>query len=166
MDKLSDDLRQKAHQNFVYDRGELYNRHTRNSTSIKGNRAGWFNTQDGYHHVYLDGKSRFEHRIIFLMHYGYMPESIDHVNGVRDDNRIVNLRACTCAENQHNATLRKDNTSGVKGVYWDKKNCKWRAQIKYKGKLHFLGRFDDIELAELVVMEARDVLHGEFANNG
>lgn len=87
------------------------------------------------------------HRSI-LMHRFVMntPEGLetDHINGNKLDNRVKNLRNVTHSQNQLHNRLPKTNTSGIKGVVWDKKNKKWQAQIKIHGKNHFLGRYNNI----------------------
>lgn len=106
------------------------------------------------------------HRLIFLMHKGYLPEIIDHINGNKADNRIENLRAVTVAQNQYNRKTNADNTSGYKGVGWHKSNKKWEARIRLEGKPIHLGYFDNVEEADAVVRAAREELHGDFANHG
>lgn len=103
----------------------------------------------------LNGKSLKVHRIIYEMVHGECPEFLDHINGIRDDNRLENLRPCTLAENSRN------NKS--KGYYFNKQNNKWHAQVQVRGKKTHLGFFEDEELAELVVAEARATFYGEFA---
>jgi len=95
-----------------------------------------------------------------------MPEYVDHINNNRCDNRWSNLRGVDRAGNAMNALMRKDNKSGVKGVSWKKKNSKWVVQASINGRVRHIGLFDDLELAELVAIEAREKYHGEFANHG
>lgn len=121
---------------------------------------------NGYTHIQLNGKIYKAHRLAWLYVYGYFPECIDHINCDKDDNRIENLREATITQNNHNVKLSKNNTSGIKGVCWHKKAKKWCATIGVYGKTIYLGLFDDLELAELVINEARLKYHGEFVNNG
>jgi hypothetical protein len=116
----------------------------------------------------IGGKNYSLHRIIWTHFYGEDPGSfqIDHIDGVRGNNRISNLRLANCFENARNTKAPKRNTSGVKGVSWDKKNFKWRAQIKVAGLRTNIGRFNTIEEAELAVRAAREKYHREFANHG
>lgn len=149
---------------FDYRDGELYWKKA-NSNRIKiGYKAGCFNTS-GYLSTMINNKNYLNHRIVFLYFYGYLPEFLDHVNGNRADNRIVNLRPATKSQNNCNKQMRKDNTSGTKGVSWHIGRQKWQAQIKITNKTKYLGIYDDLELAELVITEARDLYHGEFARN-
>ena len=77
------------------------------------------------------------------------PENLetDHINGHKLDNRRKNLRNVTHSQNQMHNRIPRNNTSGAKGVVWDKKNKKWQAQIKTNGINHFLGRFDKLKEA-------------------
>ena len=95
----------------------------------------------GYIQVSLFGSNYKAHRIIWVYVNGDEPDNIDHVNGVRDDNRISNLRSVTKHENSLNLSLAKNNTTGVTGVSYDKARGKWIAQIEFNGKHVNLGRF-------------------------
>jgi len=64
---------------------------------------------------------------------------IDHINGIKDDNRINNLRDVTRSQNHQNRKLAKHNTSGVIGVYWRSDTNKWAAQINSNNKRLVLG---------------------------
>ncbi|MCH6546434.1 MAG: HNH endonuclease, partial [Deltaproteobacteria bacterium] len=65
------------------------------------------------------------HRTVFYLSHGYLPEQIDHINGIRSDNRIDNLRGANDCTNAYNRGLQSNNTSGVKGVCWYKSRDKW-----------------------------------------
>lgn len=82
----------------------------------------------------------------------------DHINGSKLDNTKENLRNVTHSQNQMHHRIPKTNTSGVKGVVWDKVNKKWQAQIKVNGCNYFLGRFIEIELAK----QAREDAEGNM----
>jgi len=95
------------------------------------------------------------HRVIWAMVHDEWPKGeIDHINGVRDDNRLINLRLVTQRENTLNRARRSDNASGVTGVCWDKKSKKWRATIGVLGSLKYLGLFETIQEAAEVRRQA------------
>lgn len=90
--------------------------------------------------------------------------STDHINGNKLDNRRKNLRICTQAQNNANARMRRDNTSGVRGVVWHKRLEKWQAQITVNGKCLYLGMFVDMKDAIEARRKAARDIHGDFAN--
>lgn len=104
------------------------------------------------------------HREIFRMKYGVEPKYIDHINGDKLDNRIENLRECSCSQNVANSFKRNNNNSGYKGVYFEKESGKYKAQIHYHGKVINLGRFLVKEEAAMAYDEAAKIVYGEFAN--
>lgn len=109
-----------------------------------GDVAGCLNDK-GYVTVCVGGKTYLGHRIVWMLHNGYFPENhIDHINRNRGDNRIENLREVSRTCNMRNSGMRTDNTSGVKGVCWNKKTCKWVAIIKVGGKQFTLGYHEDL----------------------
>ena len=107
-----------------------------------GTRAGGLNDR-GYRKIKIDGKSYYEHRIIWLWFYGYLPENeIDHRNRIKDCNWISNLREARRSCNMRNAGLSKNNTTGIVGVS-ELKNGKFLVRItNNKGKRICLGTFD------------------------
>lgn len=114
----------------------------------------------GYLHVKLHGKKYMAHRLAWLLHTGSRPsQQLDHINGVRDDNRIDNLRECTPAENQQNLTKYKNNSSGVQGVCWHKRDEKWMARINVDGKCINLGYFNTVEEATAARAAAKQKYH-------
>ena len=102
------------------------------------------------------------HRLIFLMHHGRLPNVLDHINGIRTDNRIDNLREATRAQNSYN-TRARGGSSSLKGVTWHSRNKKWAAQIGFQRKMIHLGYFDCQEDAHEAYKAAALRLHGEFA---
>lgn len=114
----------------------------------------------GYWHIGIDGKDYLAHRLAWLYMTGAWPTNqIDHINGVRDDNRISNLRGATNAENQQNTALRDDNTSGFMGVSWFRERGKWHARITIAGKDKHLGYFDTPEDAHEAYLTAKAAHH-------
>lgn len=89
---------------------------------------------------------------------------VDHKNLNKLDCRRENLRVATNAENARNKRAQSSNTSGHKGVHWNKNAGKWQAQTKVNGIRHHLGYFIDIEDAVVAYREAISKYHGEFAH--
>lgn len=87
----------------------------------------------------------------------------DHINGDGLDNRRCNLRPASPAENHHNLFMSPNNTTGFKGVSFDKKNLRWAANIGVDGVQIWLGRHDSPEAAALAYDNAAREYHGEFA---
>jgi hypothetical protein len=148
---------------FDYRDGELYWKAPRAGVTV-GARAGWAN-DDGYRRIQLDGKNVGIHRLIFMMHHGYLPKYIDHIDNNRSNNSIENLRECTQQQNLQNQTLRKDSKSGVKNVSWSPRHKSWTVLVK-NGSKFYRKYIKDLELADLVAQEARNKFHGKFANHG
>ena len=117
-----------------------------------GKKAG-ATSSHGYQLLWVDGVLYYAHRIAWLITYGELPRypdfEIDHINGSRSDNRILNLRKVTKQENVLNAGTPVDNKSGVKGVHWSKNEKKWKAEIGVGGKHVNLGTFETIEDAKI-----------------
>lgn len=102
----------------------------------------------GYRYVTVSGITVTEHRLAWFYVYGRWPSGdIDHINRLRGDNRLCNLRETTRAENCQNQPLRKSNKSGVTGVYYHKMSAKWAASISINKKQIHLGVYDTMEEA-------------------
>lgn len=113
-----------------------------------GARAGYLDTSLDYRRIRVDGVQYLEHRLVWLYVHSRWPcEQIDHANGMRDDNRLANLRECTHAENQQNHGANPRNRSGYPGVDWYAALSKWRARIRVEGRGRHLGYFTDLEEA-------------------
>lgn len=153
---------------FEYRNGELYWKKSRRTDKI-GVRAGYVETsptRKGYVCIGVKSKLYQEHRLIWQMFNGdNMPAMLDHINGNPTDNRIENLRIATHEQNMRNAKKSKNNTSGIKGVSWYKRDKKWQVKLCISRKQLSFGLFKDKELAELVAIEARDKYHKEFARH-
>lgn len=112
------------------------------NAKLAGQIAGVASKRDGYLRIGLLGKDYLSHRLAWKMHFGTDPTGqIDHIDGVRTNNRIANLRDVTNAENQRNAKRPLNNTSGVVGVAWHAQRQKWRARITVDGVTRSLGLF-------------------------
>lgn len=133
------------------------------SKVVVGRRAGRL-TPSGYRRVKIYGREFAEHRLAWLFVYGVEPPNeVDHVNGVRNDNRIFNLRLATRTENGRNVGPRPNNTLGLKGVYWNKERGKFQAQITVDGRNLYLGRFLTAKAAAAAYDHAAVEHHGIFA---
>lgn len=119
----------------------------------------WFLYPDGHAVAKNKGKELRLHRQIMGTPKGM---DTDHKNHNRADNRKCNLRVCTRQENTMNQLRRSDNTSGVKGVHWDKTASKWRAQIFVDGEYLNLGYYTEFEQAVQVRQALERVLFGEI----
>jgi len=117
----------------------------------------------GYIRIKINSVSYAAHRLAWLYTYGRYPEyQIDHINGIKDDNRICNLRKVTNIQNQQNTIKKKNNTSGYKGVTFNKRKNKWVVLISLNKKRIYLGEFLSVEEAANIYKEAADKYHGEY----
>jgi HNH endonuclease/AP2 domain len=149
---------------FDYKDGDLY---WKQHKLLKGKLAG-SKRNDGYKMVQINmGKGLYQraltHRIIFMMHHGYMPEVVDHIDRDRSNNRIENLRECTFQENLWNQSVRKNTKSGHKGVYWNEQSKNWAVYISVNKKLKYFGSSKDIEEAKKIADCARKQHRGDFS---
>ena len=134
-----------------------------NPKAQAGSVAGSIAT-NGYRMIRVDTKRYCAHRLAWLYVFGVWPRAeIDHVNNQRDDNRLSNLREATRRENAANARLAVNNSSGVKGVSFDRWTGRWIAYAHVEGKMRNLGRFDNQADAARASYEARRKAFGEFA---
>lgn len=116
--------------------------------------------------IYLNGKIYMAHRLAWLYMTGEWPKMlIDHKNLNPLDNRWTNLREADYRQNGMNTGIRIDNTSGYKGVAWDRRVGKWRADIRLKGYRKHLGMFDDPSVAGEAYKAAADKYFGEFGRS-
>lgn len=116
--------------------------------ALVGNVAGSVDKTTGYTNIRLGGKAYKAHRLAWLWCMQKWPDKmIDHINGIRDDNRLDNLREASSQENQQNRSKQVNNTSGFKGVSWNNSKNKYIAQITLDGKVTHLGYFLTAEVA-------------------
>lgn len=137
--------------------GELYRwKHHRMWSSPKFMKTENKPRTDGYITPRIGGKYVYQHRIICAAFLGLditdLKIQVDHINGIRHDNRLENLRLVNNQQNQWNRTK-------AKGVDWHKASCKWRSAIKINGKKQHIGLFDNEEDAHAAYLEAKSRLH-------
>ncbi|MDM3265729.1 HNH endonuclease [Citrobacter sp. Cf039] len=146
--------------------GLAYNKFTGQFFGRKsGNPIGRMHNK-GYLRIACGKKCYLAHRLAWFFCYGVWPTEIDHIDNNKLNNSIGNLREVTHQLNQLNMPLRSNNTSGVKGVNWDKHRKRWRARVIINGKYFTAGHFKEIADAEVAIRALREQVHGEFANHG
>ena len=153
-DELTIDLINKL---FIYDceTGDVKRLITTASRAKKGNVVGHVNNQ-GYLRVGIGKKEYQLHRIAYALHYGSFPcGDIDHINGIRTDNRIINLRVVDNTENHRNEGLRKTNKSGEIGISIHKATGKIIVQVRGLSKKRYVGLYDNMKDA----IAARDIAY-------
>jgi hypothetical protein len=114
--------------------------------------------------INLDGRKYKAHRIIWLLVHGSWPnDMLDHIDGNPLNNRAENLREVSNQQNQYNRGANANNTSGFKGVFWDKPAGKWRAQLYHNRKSIFLGHYATPEDAAAAYADGAKRYAREFA---
>lgn len=149
---------QKVRELFDYDQdtGELIWRYHRSRKCRAGSRVKHL-SKSGYIKVHIDKKLYRAHRLIWLWNYGYMPEhDIDHINNIRSDNRLLNLRETSRSCNLYN----KIKGDRITGVYQFKDN--FDAKIFISGKNIHLGRFNDLTEAVAHRLAAEQCIGVDF----
>jgi hypothetical protein len=99
----------------------------------------------GYKTGLIDGRAYVAARIIWKLVHGYDPVEIDHINRVKTDNRLANLREASRTDNCRNRGLLRNNTSGVSGVYLEKSSGLWVVEVN--GKRHGRRKSKDAAIA-------------------
>lgn len=130
---------------FKYNKstGQLTRRIYRSQNAKKGDVVGTIS--NGYLYTSIDNKKYPVHRLIWLYHYGYLPENdIDHINRSRSDNRIENLRHVSRSCNLRNSPARESSKCGIRGVYYCNNAKKWIAQISINKKMVHIGCYSSI----------------------
>jgi hypothetical protein len=145
--------------------GVFTRRVSTNNAYRVGDIAGGINSQ-GYLQIRLDKRLYKAHRLAWLYVHGELPPAdVDHINGIKNDNRLGNLRPATRSQNQANMRKHDANTSGYKGVSWNQQHRKWRANIRVNGRLKYLGAFDGPAEAHAAYLRAAEGGFGEFARS-
>jgi hypothetical protein len=148
---------------FDYREGKLFWKISKKRIKV-GDETGTINST-GYKCTTVNQKTYLTHRLIFLYHYGYLPEMIDHIDGNPLNNNIENLREANKYQNQQNAKRRTDNKTGIKGVTVCKHANKYMARVRIDGVRKYLGLFDTLDEAEKVITQTRLKLHKEFTKH-
>jgi len=137
-----------------------------NVSNVKAGSKAGSKSALGYLLIRVDSCQVYCHRLAWFYVYGEWPEKqVDHINGVRDDNSIANLRLANQSQNSCNGALRSTNTSGYRGVSWSKEKKKWVSRIVKERKQHVLGYFASKEEAYYAYLKAARELHGEYAQS-
>jgi len=131
--------------------------------SISLKKAGTIGNH-GYKAVILDGKKYLVHRLIYKIIHNIEANYVDHINGIKTDNRALNLRNATRSENSQNRPHTQYNKLQLKGVYCH--NGKFRAQICINKKVISLGTFFTALEAHNAYCYKASIIHGEFSNSG
>lgn len=123
----------------------------------------------GYIRIKIDGKEYYAHCLAWLYVYNEYPKypnnEIDHKNTIKSHNWISNLRKANKNQNLHNTNLRITNTSGVKGINWNKEKRKWEVRLGVNGKQKHFGFYDDLEIAKNIITIKRIEYYKEFARS-
>ncbi len=138
----------------------VFTRKARTSSCVQVGRETGCLDEHGYLRVSVDDRRYWAHRLAWLYVHGVWPDGqVDHRNRVRNDNRFVNLRLASKAENAQNAKVRENNTSGHKGVSWSNRQQRWYAYITHQQRMQNLGLYTDINDAVAARKAAEARLH-------
>jgi hypothetical protein len=151
-----------ASEYFGHTEGVLFWKKSTGPRAIVGEKIQTLSSH-GYVALTFMGKAYKAHQIIFLLHHGYIPTEIDHINNIRSDNRIENLRPVSRSMNCANQSIQKRSASGYKGVTKVERLKKWRARIKHLQNEIYLGLFDTAEAAAEAYNKKAAELFGSFA---
>lgn len=128
-----------------------------NRNAIVGEEAGNIGAK-GYRRVSIDNGLYLVHRVIFALAHGRWPAGrLDHINRIRLDNRLENLRECSASENRMNSSVRSDCVSGLKGASFDRRTGRYKAVIRMTGRggrRKYLGRYKTAEEAHRAFCKA------------
>jgi hypothetical protein len=142
---------------FEYKNGDLIRK--------KNNKVMKSPTYFGHLRARIKGKNYLVHRLVFLMHHGHLPKQIDHIDGNPANNKIDNLREASQSQNMWNRNANTNSMSKIKGIKLHQSG-KYQVRVQVNKKSMYLGLYVDLELAELVAIEARNKFHGVYANHG
>ena len=135
-----------------------WNRQRKNG-ALAGDVAGHV-SGEGYWAIGIGGVHWQAHRVAWFYVHGVWPETIDHINGCKADNRIINLKNCSTSENNQNTHGPQVNSkSQMLGVSWHKKAKKWQAHICVYKERKYLGLFDDVNEAHKAYLKEKEKLN-------
>jgi len=138
----------------------------RASTARVGSTAG-YRRRDGYTGMKIEQRELLAHRVAWLHVHGRWPvDQLDHVNGIKSDNRLTNLREASRAENKCNTKRPATNTSGFKGVTWHIHTKRWVARLTINRRRVHLGYFSTADEAHTAYCTAAAQRYGRFFNPG
>lgn len=148
---------------FTYENGVLY--WNISKSGVNPNLIAGHIKEDDYILITINQKTFTRNRLIWIYFNGDIPNGyvIDHINHLKNDDRIENLQMVTQYENRLKSLKNKNNTSGYKGVYYSKADLKYRARISINGKRISLGLFKCPTLAAIHYDKAAKKFHGKFA---
>lgn len=125
--------------------------------------TGTYDHSTGYIRIKVYKKLYAAHRLAFLyMNGAFPPADTDHINRVRSDNRFLNLRECSHAQNSYNRSMSKRNKTGYRGVSRVPNSTKFRVCLAVEGKINYLGLYDDAEEASLVYDKKAKEVYKDF----
>ena len=149
---------------FDYDGKDLIRKISTSPNARAGDVAGNADG-NGYIKISIAHTLYYAHRLIWLYVYGEWPNSIDHINRNKHDNRISNLRNVSHSTNLKNQKLRSTSSSGVHGVHWYKAGNKWHSEIKVNYKKICLGYSDSL-LDAVCIRKSAEIEHGFHPSHG
>ena len=140
-----------------YDSGKLFWTESQ-SNGVQIDQEAGFLESNGYVRIRFKGHAYLAHRIIWTLHHGPIPvgHTVDHINRIRSDNRIKNLRLAATGTQQNGNSL-------AKGYYLHKPSGKFQAQIKVGGRQKSLGYYENASDARAAYVKAHRETHNEFS---
>ena len=120
-----------------------------------GKPTGCLDRSTGYVVLRYKCQKYYAHRIAFVCMGLEVPDQVDHKDGVRSNNKWINLRESNNSKNSKNSSMKSSNTSGSTGVYWSKRDQRWIGEVTIDGKKVYVGRSNYIEEITNKIMKYR-----------